>query len=204
MQPVHGYDVRRELVTWRLEEVANVRPGSIYGAIRTLERDGCVAVHSRGSESNRPERTAYVLTAEGEKEFTLLLRQAWWTVQRPIEPLVPALCLMTFMSRDELVRALQARITALESELEASSFVRSSIVDGATGAEGGIPEHVREIFDFTAGRSRAEITWARAFIRRIRAGAYHFAGDPDFPRFGPGLGAAALGYPSGDGEPTEN
>ena len=56
MQPVHGYDVRRELLTWRLEELANVKPGSIYSAIRTLEKDACIAVHSRESEESRPER----------------------------------------------------------------------------------------------------------------------------------------------------
>lgn len=189
MQPVHGYDVRRELVTWRLEEIANVKPGSIYGAIRTLERDGCIAVHSRGSASSRPERTAYVLTAEGEKEFVLTLREAWWTVRRPIEPLAPALCLMVFMQRDELVRALQARIATLESELESAAFTRSSIVDGATGADGGIPEHVREIFDFTTARTRSEIEWARRFVRRVRAGDYRFASDPGFPVLGPGRGA---------------
>ena len=47
MQPVHGYEVRRELISWRLEESANVKPGSIYGAIRTLEKDGLIAVHAR-------------------------------------------------------------------------------------------------------------------------------------------------------------
>ena len=80
MAPVHGYDVRRELLTWRLEELANVKPGSIYGSLRTLEKDGCIAVHNRESADSRPERTTYVLTGEGEKEFQLLLRESWWTV----------------------------------------------------------------------------------------------------------------------------
>ena len=57
MQPVHGYVVRRELVSWRLEETTNVKPGSIYGAIRTLVKDGCVAVHERSGGDDRPERT---------------------------------------------------------------------------------------------------------------------------------------------------
>src|SRR3954453_16102826 len=92
MQPVHGYDVRRELLSWRLEELANVKPGSIYGAIRTLAKDGCIEVHSRESDESRPERTTYVLTGEGEKEFQVLLRQSWWTVSAGTEPLVPALC----------------------------------------------------------------------------------------------------------------
>ena len=36
MQPVHGYRIRRELLSWCIEETTNVKPGSIYGAIRTL------------------------------------------------------------------------------------------------------------------------------------------------------------------------
>jgi hypothetical protein len=98
MQPVHGYVVRRELVSWRLEETTNVKPGSIYGAIRTL------------------------------------------------------------------------------------------VKDGATGADGDIPEHVREIVDFISMRTRAEIEWTKGLRKRLRDGAYTFAGEPGFPDLGPGRG----------------
>jgi DNA-binding PadR family transcriptional regulator len=188
MQPVHGYEVRRELVTWRLEEHTNVKPGSIYGAIRTLEKDGCIAVHARESDDRRPERTTYVLTGEGEKEFHLMLREAWWSVTSPAEPLIPAMSLMMLMPRDELVRALQARIGVLEGSLDANAFQRATIQDGATGADGAIPEHVREIMDFLAARTRAELDWARGFQRRLRDGAYRFAGEEGFPELGPRQG----------------
>jgi DNA-binding PadR family transcriptional regulator len=177
-QPVHGYEVRRELLSWRVDEMANVKPGSVYSAIRTLEKDGCIAVHSRESEDARPERTTYVITGEGEKEFFLLLRQAWWTVTSSTEPLIPGLCLMPFMPREELVGALQARLGQLEGQLSE---------DGATGAEGEIPEHVREIMDFMASRTKSEAEWARALQKRVRDGSYHFAGEPGFPDLGPGL-----------------
>ena len=184
MQPVHGYDVRRELVSWRLEELANVKPGSIYSAIRTLEKDGCVAVHSRDSDESRPERTRYVVTAEGEKEFQLLLREAWWTVRAPTEPLIPALTLMIFLPRHELIRALQARINHLEAAAESLAFVRGSIREGATGEDGAIPDHVREILDFVMARSRADVEWSRGFQRRLRDGAYRFEGEDGFPKIG--------------------
>lgn len=177
MQPVHGYEVRRELVTWRLEESTNVKPGSIYSAMRTLEKDGCIAVHDRGSADGRPEKTTYTITPEGEKEFQVLLRESWWTVSSPTEPLIPALCLMTSLPRDELIRALGARIATLEGNLDGISFKRATIKDGATGADGEIPEHVREIMDFVAARSRAEVDWARGFQRRLRDGAYVFTDD---------------------------
>jgi DNA-binding PadR family transcriptional regulator len=194
MQPVHGYDVRRELLTWRLEELANVKPGSIYSAIRTLEKDGCIAVHAHEADERRPDRTTYVLTAEGEKEFQILLRESWWTVTVPTIPLIPAMCLMRHMPREELIAALQARITALESKIGAATFTRASIPDGATGEDGGIPEHVREIFDFTTGLARAEIEWAKGFQKRLRAGAYVFTGEDRSLDLGPGRGyAAAVG-----------
>jgi len=188
MQPVHGYDVRRELVSWRLEDHANVKTGSIYSAIRTLEKDGYIAVHARESAESRPERTTYILTGEGEKEFQILLRESWWTVGSATEPLVPALCLMLFLPRDEMTRALQARITQLETELDAMAFQRRTIKDGETGADGAIPEHVREIFDFLAGKTRAEVEWTRAFQKRVREGAYRFVGDEGFPVLGPARG----------------
>ena len=188
MQPVHGYEVRRELISWRLEESANVKPGSIYGAIRTLEKDGLIAVHAREGGDKRPERTTYVLTEEGEQEFGLLLRESWWTVVSPIEPLIPALCLMTMLPRDELVRALQARVGALAGRVDALAFTRASIRDGATGADGEIPEHVREIMDFIIARTRAELDWTRGFQKRLRDGAYAFAAEPGMPDLGPGKG----------------
>jgi DNA-binding PadR family transcriptional regulator len=188
MQPVHGYEVRRELVSWRLQETTNVKPGSIYGAIRTLERDRCIAVHDREGGDARPERTTYVLTGEGEKEFQLLLRAAWWTVSGAKEPFVPALSLMPFLPREELARAIEARIAAHESALAAIAFQRATIRDGATGAEGGIPEHVREIMDFLAAKTRAELEWARTFRRRLADGAYRFTGEEGVPHLGPGRG----------------
>lgn len=189
MQPVHGYDVRRELVSWRLEELANVKPGSIYSAMRTLEKDGCIAVHARESDESRPERTTYVLTAEGEKEFSLLLREAWWTVKPPTVPLIPALSLMLFFPREELIRALHARTSLLDASLESTAFLRASIRDGADGADGQVPEHVREILDFISAHTRAELEWTRGFQKRVRDGAYRFEGEPGFPKLGPGQGA---------------
>lgn len=178
LQPVHGYDVRRELLTWRLEEWTNIKPGSIYSALKTLQRDGCIAVSGQSREEGRPERTEFVMTAEGEKEFQLLLRAAWWTADRPAEPLIPALCLMLHMPREELMAALQARIGYLEGQLTQLRYLRGSIVDGATGADGQIPEHVREIMDFALSRIRSELDWTRTMLRRLKAGTYRFEGEP--------------------------
>ena len=168
MGPVNGYRVRRELVSWRLEETTNVKPGSIYSAIRTLEKDGLIA--------GDPD---HVITGEGEKEFQLQLRKAWWTVQSPAEPLIPALTMMPFMARDELVEALSAREAHLNNEIRELGFQRRAIKDGATGADGEIPEHVREIVDFLDSRRRSELEWTIRFRKRVKAGSYRFEAELD-------------------------
>ena len=37
-EPVNGYQLRRELLSWQVEEWAHVNPGSIYSGLATLAR----------------------------------------------------------------------------------------------------------------------------------------------------------------------
>jgi DNA-binding PadR family transcriptional regulator len=180
MQPVHGYDVRRELLSWGVKDWMNIQPGSIYSALKTLEKDGLIAVKHRAPGHGGPDRTLYVLTVEGEKVFTSLLRAAWWRVENPFEPLLPAMSLMEFLPRDELIAAVGSRIGQLEGQATELRFLRASIADGATGADGAIPEHVREILDFTVGRIKAELTWSKGFVARLRDGVYVFVDEAGF------------------------
>lgn len=177
MQPAHGYEVRRELLSWHLEPVTNVGSGSIYSALRTLEKDGAIRSVGQHRQGGRPARTPYEITPMGEREFQGLLRQSWWQVAMPTEPLLPALAMMTAMSRTELVAAVQSRILQIRSQIGGMTLVRRSIRDGATGANDEIPEHVREALDFVVGRTQAELDWSREFLRRLRRGDYQLAGE---------------------------
>lgn len=174
MQPVHGYDVRRELISWRLEEWTNVRTGSIYSALKTLHKDGLVTTED---DAAHPERTRYRMTAEGEKEFHLLLREAWWRWSPAAEPLVPALTMMPAMPREELRAAVEARIRQLQGTLAELDFKRRMVRPGATGADGDIPEHVLEILSFAEARVRAELDWSAGFLQRLGEGRYTLAGE---------------------------
>ena len=136
LQPVHGYDVRRELLGWHLEEWTNVETGSIYSALKTLEKDGMIRRTSETERGARPAKTQYELTGEGEAEFQTLLRIAWWRVSYGAQPLLPALAMFPFMSRQELTAAVQSRQGQLEAELGQLSFTRAAIQDGATGGAG--------------------------------------------------------------------
>ena len=189
MQPVHGYEVRRELVSWRLEDTTNVKPGSIYGAMRTLEKDGCIAVHERAGGDRRPERTTYVLTAEGEKEFQLLLRDVVVdrdAAQGAADPrAVP----------DDAPPAGGARARAagahgvLEGQLDATLLpARRDQRRRHRRRRARSPSTCARSWTSPRRGSRAELDWSRGLQRRLRDGAYRFAGEDGFPELGPGRG----------------
>ena len=178
MQPCHGYDVRRELMSWQIEDWTNVKPGSIYSALKTMEKDGLIATVESSPNPGRPERTSYVVTADGEREFQLMLRESWWRVANPVEPLAPAMTFMLSLTRDETIAALESRVDQLQVKVRELTLQRTAIPDGATGADDGPPEHIREMFSFLELRHTSEIEWARGFLKRLRAGAYVFVGEP--------------------------
>ena len=49
LQPVHGYDVRRELLSWNADKWANVQPGSVYHALKKLTDEGALREQVSGS-----------------------------------------------------------------------------------------------------------------------------------------------------------
>jgi DNA-binding PadR family transcriptional regulator len=117
-QPVHGYDVRRELVSWHVDEWASIAPGSIYNALKSLAKEGLIAVAGTGQVGARPERTTYELTPRGEQELSELVRDSWWTVKMPIDPLVAALSLLSFMDRKEAIAAIEARAATIKGSMK--------------------------------------------------------------------------------------
>src|SRR5262245_33162828 len=86
LQPVHGYDVRRELMSWRVDEWGGLKPGSIYHGLKKLAADGCLEIVATEQVDNRPARTTYRITAKGEQEFQSLLREKLWGFERWTDP----------------------------------------------------------------------------------------------------------------------
>ena len=179
-QPVHGYDVRRELLSWRVDQWANVAPGSIYNALKTLTKEKFLKVVGTGQIGGRPERTQYSLTPDGEKEYQTLLRAVWWKVAPPLDDLMPALCFLPSLSAAELTAALEHRITALEGALKHLEFSRKEIRPPET------PEHVKELYDRMHAILNAEIPWARTLIGRLGRGAYEVGKSAAVSRPGAG------------------
>ena len=174
-QPVHGYSVRRELLSWHADEWARINPGSIYNALRSLERAGFVTEVATDAEGNRPAKTTYRLTADGESEFRILLRDHLWDIDSSDPTSLRAgLSFMWALPREEVVAAMDHRANALEGLGNAQRFTRQEYTTHPDR-----PDHVVEVFLLEEARLESERHWAIDFAQRLRSGAYRFAGEGD-------------------------
>lgn len=174
-QPVHGYFVRRELLSWRAEQWANINPGSIYNALRTLTKEGFLEEVRDGAEPDMRGRTCYRLTADGESEFMTMLHEAVWSLNEYApEHTYAAIGFMTFLPRGEVIAAVEHRIAAIEAAKLGLTFREQTMRANPT-----TPEHTPEILRLAMARLEGEHEWARELLERLRRGAYVFAGEDD-------------------------
>jgi DNA-binding PadR family transcriptional regulator len=167
----HGYQVRRELLTWRADAWAHVAPASIYQALRTLTKHGLV--EEVGTESGGgPERTVYRLAPDGETEFFHLVRTAVSDPTDTLDELSAAFGFLHLLPRGEVAALLDHRVRALWAEL-----VRvDPPAEAAPVLPGGVkPAQVGALMQLAAARLRAEADWAIDVASRVRDGTFAFS-----------------------------
>ncbi len=163
-QPIHGYDVRRELELWDADRWANIAYGSIYSALNKMAEDGLVQPVSPEQHA-RTARTEYVVTERGKGEFERLLREYWWEPKPIIDPFQVALTFMDSMPRDELLAALRYRADQRRAFLSSVDY----IVAGKTAPPHG-QRHYAENIRLLAAHLETELRWLEEAIARVECG----------------------------------
>jgi DNA-binding PadR family transcriptional regulator len=175
LQPVHGYDVRRELLSWDVENWANVQPGSIYHALRKLTEEEMLEEVATEQVGARPARTTYKVTPKGEMEFEELLRRYWWEYKQPVDPFLSAFAFLTALPRREAVAALRNRARRLEAW--ATGFRESFEANSAWVTSK--PPNVLWQFELGIDKAELEATWCWKTAERVEAGeGFHADDDP--------------------------
>ena len=164
LQPVHGYDVRRELLSWNADKWANVQPGSIYHGLRKLSEEGLLREVATEQVGARPARTSYEITAKGEAEFQSQLRNHWWNIASAPDPFVAAFAFLPSLPREEAAAALRNRAMQLSAgvkQLEAA--LAADWLDKK-------PIYVSWMWELSMARAAAEIDWCSRIATRIESG----------------------------------
>ncbi|MDI1459928.1 PadR family transcriptional regulator [Catellatospora sp. KI3] len=166
LQPVHGYDVRRELLSWHADRWANVQPGSVYHALKKLADEG--ALREVGSEQvgARPARTRYEVTDKGHEQLRDLLTTYLWGQQGGEDPFLAAFSLMIQLPRAEVAAALRDRAR----RLRADSDGKRAALDSGWAVPDNKPTHVRWMLELDIARAEGEIAWCERVAGEIEAG----------------------------------
>jgi DNA-binding PadR family transcriptional regulator len=170
-EPVNGYQIRRELMSWEVDKWAHINPGSIYSSLSTLTKQG--HLHRHDLQDGSREVAVYTTTEIGRSELGSLFGQALETVEvlDPL-PLHTALSMCTLFSRDVVLGHLTRRVAALEEHL---ADLRKKL---HLAADGRVPPHVARVLDLDLAHAEVERSWVGELLADIRAGAFGFAGEP--------------------------
>jgi DNA-binding PadR family transcriptional regulator len=172
MQPVHGYDVRRELLSWSADKWANIQPGSIYHALRKLSEEGLLREVATEQVSGRPARTSYEITEKGNAEFQSLLRGNWWSLADTADPFMAAFAFLPALPREEAASALRNR--ALQLRAGVQQLAAATKADWADNK----PVYVTWMWELTIVRAEAEIAWCERTAKKIEAGEPYMPTGP--------------------------
>jgi DNA-binding PadR family transcriptional regulator len=75
-RPMHGYELRKLAEESRLEAWSGILPGSIYHALKQLEKEGLVAL-AKTEQTGRRRREIYRITRAGRAAIATLIHDAW-------------------------------------------------------------------------------------------------------------------------------
>ena len=106
-EPVNGYQIRRELLSWGVEDWANIKPGSIYNGLATLAQRGELVRHDLRDGGR--EVAVYELSEPGARSSARLFDDALTEVRPATAPLAfqTAMSMLPLVTREDARRLLR-------------------------------------------------------------------------------------------------
>lgn len=171
-EPINGYQIRRELVSWEVDKWAHVNPGSIYHGLSRLTELGHLVRHELRDGTR--DVAVYELTDQGRDELATLLRASLETVD-PYDTVAfhAAFSMLPLLARDEVVAALGVRRAGLEATI--ARFPEAEHAKGEWG-----PPHALRAAQLWRDTAVAELAWLERTLRDIEAGTLKFERQEDW------------------------
>ncbi|MEV0791767.1 PadR family transcriptional regulator [Kribbella sp. NPDC050459] len=162
-RPMHAYEMYQLLLSRHNNRIVKVRPGSLYHTVERLAGQQYVRATGTERAGNRPERTTYEITPEGNAALTRRVESGLesFVYEYPLFPVV--LSEAHNLEADDAVLRLRRRVEDLDRWLadvdEAVGLARSS----------GVPERYWMAADYVRGQIAAEREWLAGTVERIES-----------------------------------
>ncbi|TQK73308.1 MULTISPECIES: PadR family transcriptional regulator [unclassified Nocardioides] len=160
-EPVNGYQIRRELLSWSVDDWAHLNPGSIYNGLATLTKQGFLVRHDLADGGR--EVAVYESTPSGRAELERLVTAGLEEVSVvDRKAFSAAFGLLPLVPPDRALRSLVRRRVALE---EVVARLASPPEPGAA------PPHALRTVVMWLDLAVAELAWLRETIDQLKAGS---------------------------------
>jgi DNA-binding PadR family transcriptional regulator len=161
--PMHGHKIRASAQMDRVELWADVKPGSLYGALRRMADEGVIEVVRTEQEGNLPARTVYAITDKGRTELVSLIRSVLADTRLRPDPIQLVLLHGGEIGPEELRTAVERRRDVHAEQL---GFWR----DLRAEAEPHLTRLEAIAFDHTLMRIEAELAWHDRLLAELTTG----------------------------------
>lgn len=164
--PMHAYRMQQLIKLRGKGEVINVKQrNSLYQTIERLMRDDLIVVRETERDGAFPERIVYEITDGGRDTARRWLREQLATPAREFPSFPAALSILPLLTVDDARRQLEARVDALERELERLEAARNA------SQAMQIPRLFLLESELMALTLEAEREWVRSVVDHLKAGA---------------------------------
>lgn len=167
----HPYEIKRRLENAMVECYIDVDVGTLYYAIRQLEKDGLIAAVSRELVARGGKRTVYRITPKGKSEFRKLLHRQF-EEDGPVSQTLYGALLFLHLSDPAVVEDLiRRRIERLDTLIAKLDPIRQELRPMlSTGGE-HLLRHIE-------GQRRLDRDWLKALLGDVAARRVRDVADP--------------------------
>lgn len=169
-EPANGYQIRRELLSWQIEQWSDLKIGSVYSMLTTLARQGLLTRYDLPEGARTV--AVYALSDRGRAEFADLVAaglEGSRTLDRQV--FSTAMSFAPALPREDVLRHLRSRRDRVVTQ-------RAAGVAKLTGSQQLIPPHVTHLLTFEFALLDTEVTWLGDTIDHLEAGSLIFYGEP--------------------------
>jgi len=167
----HPYEIKRRLENAMVECYMDVDVGTLYYAIRQLEKDGLIATVSRERVARGGMRTIYRITPKGKTEFQTLLHAQFGEEGPVSQTLYGALLFLHLSDPASVEDLLRRRIARLDELIAKIGPIRKELAPViSTGGE-HLLRHIEK-------QRRLDRDWMKGLLAEVAAHRVHDVADP--------------------------
>jgi DNA-binding PadR family transcriptional regulator len=168
---LHPYEIKRRLEAAMVECYLDLDVGSLYYAIRQLEKDGSIVPVAQERVARGGMRTIYSLTAQGRAEFQQGFFELFEGDGPVSQTLYGAVLFLHCVDRARLAEALRKKIARTEELIAELKPLRAEMT-GESISTGG-----QYLFRHIEKQRRLDLDWLKALLTDVNAGRVR-AGTP--------------------------